>query len=89
MSLSERADTIKSGRGCIEAPILKRVCIQDFIEFKHQPEIYYNQINEKERQLKEDIVPTSYRASIEDDDLTTCIDAGWINASSINEITEA
>lgn len=50
--------------------------------------MYEKQIEEKSRQLKEDIIPTSYRASIEDDDLEIFLAAEWIETSSIDEITE-
>lgn len=49
---------------------------------------YEKQIEEKGRQLKEDIVPTSYRASKEDDDLKKFISAGWMEATSIVEISK-
>lgn len=44
--------------------------------------------NRRKRQLKAEIVPASYRASIEDEDLKTFIAAGWIEDISINEIKE-
>lgn len=43
---------------------------------------------EKARQLKEEIVPTSYRASIENEDLRTFIGTGWVEANFTDELTE-
>lgn len=73
---------------CLEAPRLKGVSTRQFIEFKRLRDLYEKQVEEKSRNLKEDIVPTSLRASIEDDDLNIFIAAGWIDAESIDTITE-
>lgn len=42
----------------------------------------------KSRQLDEDIVPTLYRSSIDNDDVENLIAAEWIEASSVDGITE-
>lgn len=73
---------------CVEAPRLKGVSIRQFIEFRRLRDLYEKQVLEKRRHIKEDIIPTFLRASIEDDDLRICIAAGWIDASSIEQITE-
>lgn len=67
---------------------MKRVSIKQFIEFKRLRNLYEKRVLEKARHLKEDIIPTSLRALIEDDDLIICIAAGWINATSLEKITE-
>lgn len=89
MTTPERRSTVKETViNCLEAPSLRGVSTRHFIEFKRLRLLYEKQIEEKSRQLKEEIVPTSYRASIEDDDLRTFITAGWIEANSIDELTE-
>lgn len=50
--------------------------------------VYEKRLEEKARILNEKILPTSYRASIEDKDLETLIAVDWIEASCIEEITE-
>lgn len=45
-------------------------------------------MEERSRQLKKDIIPTSSKASIEDDDLKIFIADERIEASSTNETTE-
>lgn len=54
---------------CIKTIRLKGIGTRSFIEFKRIFKLYEKQIEEKERQLKEETVPMSYRASIEKDDL--------------------
>lgn len=73
---------------CIEAPRLKGLSTGEFIEFKKLRDLYEKQIEEKSRHRKEEIFATSYKASIEDDDLEIFIAAGWIEASSVDEIAE-
>lgn len=45
-------------------------------------------MKEKSRNLKEEVVPTSYHASIVDEDLDTFIVAGWIEAKDLEDLTE-
>lgn len=70
------------------APRLERMGTQHFIEFKLLHNLYENQIEEKWRQLKEETVPISYKAFIEDGNLEICKAAQRIEASSIDEIPE-
>lgn len=72
---------------CVKAPRLKGVSTRRFIDFKRLRDLYEKQVAEKARHLNENIVNTSLRASIEDNDLHTIIAAGWIEAPSIDEIT--
>lgn len=86
----ERKSTIKETViRCVEAPRLKGVSTRNFIEFKRLRELYEKQIEEKGTQLQGDIIPTSYRACIEDVDLEIFLAAGWIKAPSIDQLTEA
>lgn len=90
MRFSDLADTVNEAAiSFIEAPRLEGVSIRNFTKSKQQRELHEKQINEKSRQLNWDIVATSYRARIVDDELTIFIAAGWINAASINRRTEA
>lgn len=50
--------------------------------------MYEKQIKEKAKQLREEIIPKSYKASIDNVSLGNYIGAEWIEASSIDEITE-
>lgn len=69
---------------CVEVPRLNRIGKSQFVEGKRLSEIYENQIEEKSKQLKGDLIPTSYKASIEDENLTTFVPAGWVECSSID-----
>lgn len=67
MSLPAESSTVKETMvTCIEAPRLKRISIKHSIDFKGNGEFYQERIIEKERQLREGIVFTSCRASMED-----------------------
>lgn len=57
---------------------MQGVSTSNFIEFKRLRKLYEKQIEEKGKQRKDKIIPTSYRASIEDDDLKTFIAAGLV-----------
>lgn len=73
---------------CLEALSLTGISTWHFIEFKCLREIYEKEIEEWEGQFKEDIVPTTYQASIEDENLKMFIYAGWFKATSIDEMSE-
>lgn len=73
---------------CLRAPSLRGTSRRHFKEFKRLQELYEEYIEETARQLKEEIVPASYRASKEDKDLKTFIAAGWIEANSKHETSE-
>lgn len=45
-------------------------------------------MEENEKIFKDEIVPTSYRATLEDDVLEKLIGAGWFEANWIEETTE-
>lgn len=72
----------------VEAPRLRGISTRHFIEFKRLRTLCEKQIEEKSRQLKEEIVPTSYRASIQVEDRKTFIAAGCIEANSIDKLSE-
>lgn len=74
---------------CIEAPRLKGISTRHFIEFKRLRDLYEKRLKEKEWKLKEKKKVTSYRASIEDEDLRSFIAAGWVECSSLEELTES
>lgn len=57
-----------------------------FIEFKRLSKLYWKQHKEKGKHLKGEIILTSYRAYIKDDDLKIFIAAGWVDYSSIDEL---
>lgn len=73
---------------CLEAPGLHGVSTRRSIEFKRLRDLYEKWIEEKSNHLSEENVPTSLRASKEDDDLVIFIAAEWIDAASINAIIE-
>lgn len=68
-SSNEKATAKEMVIKCIEELRLKGVVTRHFTEFKRLQDLYGKQIEEKGRQLKEETVPTSYKASIEDEDL--------------------
>lgn len=72
----------------LEAPSVRGISTKHFIEFKRLRELYKSQVEEKSRQLNKEIVPTSYRALMKDEDLKTFFAAAWIEANSIEEISE-
>lgn len=72
---------------CVEAPSLKKVSIRQCVEFKRLAALCEKPVDEKVKQLKEAMISTSVRASIEHDDLHIIIVAGWIYAALPNQIT--
>lgn len=73
---------------CREAPRLRGNSTKQFIAPKRLLRLYEKQIEEKSRHLKEDIIPTSYRTCIKEDDFRTIFAAGWIETNSIEKLTE-
>lgn len=73
----------------IEASKLRVVSRTHFIVPKELRELYEKQLKEKARHPKYEIIPISYRASIEIDDLRIFIAAGWIDCACIDELTES
>lgn len=73
---------------CVEAPRLNEIATSQFIESKCLRTLYKKQVREKSKQLKENPIHTSYRASIEDGDLMIVVAAGWVDSASIDELTE-
>lgn len=61
---------------------------RQLIGSKRLRDLNEKQMEEKSKHFKEDIVPTSLRASIEDDDSEISIVPGWTDAPSIDEISE-
>lgn len=72
----------------LEAPRLRGVSTQHFTTFLKERELYEKQLEEKNKDPGFKVSPTSYRASIDDEDLKIFITANWISASSVDEITE-
>lgn len=72
----------------VEAPRLRGVSTNHFIDFKKRREIYEMQIVEKNTDPATNIPLVSYKVSIENADLRLFIAAGWIQAPSIENITE-
>lgn len=55
-----------------------------FIDFQILCELHEKEIEEKGRQLTENIIPISYRASIEDEKQNMFLSAGWIKAQPLD-----
>lgn len=85
---NKNATVEETALNCIGTLILKGDATHHFIELKQLLEVYEKQIEKKRRQLRKTIVPTSFKASIENGDLEIFIAAEWIEAYSINEVTE-
>lgn len=73
---------------CLEDPSVISRSTSHFREFKSLHKLYEKQIEEKAQQWKEEVVPTFYTASIEDEDLKTFQAAEWVEANFIDKITE-
>lgn len=74
---------------CNEATRSRDVSRRHSIEFRRLRKSYEKQLKEKARHLKEEIISTSYRASIADEDLMVFIAAGRVYCSCIDELTES
>lgn len=74
---------------CVEAPNLKGVSTQHFIEFNRRRDLYEKQLKEKDVYFGERRDATSYKASIENEDLKVFFAAGWIEGFLIIELTES
>lgn len=72
----------------IQAPGFQAVSIKRVVNFKIHHEFYKKHIKRKNRELNSNVHIVSYKASIVDADLHLFIGAGWIEASSIENITE-
>lgn len=68
--------------------MLNGVSVEDFIEIERTRYLYEKQLDNGNRQSNDMIVATSYRASIQDDNMRIFISAGWIPIFSLREITE-
>lgn len=89
MGLIERNSTVRETViNCVEAPRLRVIFTTHFIAFKRLPELYKKGIEENSRHLKEDIIRTSYRASIKEDNLKTSTAPGSIEADYIDELSK-
>lgn len=85
----EDVGTIRQTIICnIEAQRLEGVSARNIIEFKKWRELYEEQTSEKSQGPDTKIVPTFMKASFDDADLRIFPAGGWINAGSIQEITE-
>lgn len=73
---------------CLEVTRLRGISTCQFIEFKRLRELYEKQVAKKSKQLKEYLIPTSYRASIEDDGLRIFVAARRVEWPSIDELTQ-
>lgn len=58
------------------------------IGFKRLGQIYETQVQERNKKPNAQIVPISTKQAIDDKDLQICITAGWVSATSIEDITE-
>lgn len=89
VNLSNKTDTIRETViSSVETLRLKGVSIQQFINFKKPRDLYEKQIEESSRYLKEEVIATSLRVSMENENLKIFIAAGWIEAPSLDEVTE-
>lgn len=85
MIFPRRVDTVKQTViTCMEAQRLKGRAASQFIEFNRWRDFYEKQLSEQCNQTSKTNSPTSYKASIEDDDLGVFINAVWIKAASEN-----
>lgn len=72
----------------LEAPRLQGINMKDFVSFKEKREIYERKVNEKCREQKIKIVPTSYRNSIDKSLLETFVIAKWVPEATVDSIAE-
>lgn len=79
------ATVLETVISCVEASRLI-VTIKRFIKFKRLRDLCEKQLLEKARRLKEEFVPISLRALIDNNDFSESI-ADWINATLLIEIT--
>lgn len=71
MNAQDEASTVKETViSCIGAPRLKGVSTSHLTAFKRLKELYEEQLGETGRQLKENVIPTSFCAPIEYDNLS-------------------
>lgn len=63
------------------------VAISHFTKFKRFRDVYEKQIENKNTHLREDNVLTSYKTSVQIDDLENSIAVGWMKDLSTDKIT--
>ena len=72
----------------IEAPRLKDIGTESFVEFKRRREIYERQIAEKNTEHGVNVPLTSYRSTITEPVLEMMVMAKWVSATDVASITE-
>ena len=72
----------------LEATRFTGAAINHFTAFQKKLVLYENQVNENNGEPGVKIIPTSYRASINDCYLRMCLTAHWIKAESLQDIIE-
>ena len=72
----------------LEAPRLTGINTQAFVEFKQNRAIYERRVQEKNNQEGVEVPLNSYRSGVEEQILALMLRAKWIEAESIQFITE-
>lgn len=72
----------------IKASRQKGISTDHLIEFKCLRELYEKELEQKKIHVEDEIKETSYRASIENEDLNIFTAAGWMECSSTDKLTE-
>lgn len=72
----------------VEAPKLNGISFSQLTDCKRLRNLYEKQIEKIYKQLKENLIPIWYSASIEDDVLRISTASGWGDSSSIDELAE-
>ena len=72
----------------LEAPRLTGITTEAFVKFKQNRAIYERRVQEKNNQDGVEVQLTSYRSSVEEPILALMLRAKWIEADSIEFITE-
>lgn len=72
----------------LEAPRLQGISTKHFTNFQKKRDLYKKKVAEKNRDPEISIIPTSFRASLNDSYLRIFLTAHWIQAETIDEITE-
>lgn len=72
----------------IEAPRLEDINVRDFVAFKESRAIYERRISEKKEDATVQIPLTTYRNSIDESVLELFVIANWVDAPSVDRISE-
>lgn len=71
----------------LEAPRLTDIKTEDFVKFKERS-IYRRRGLDKNKEYNDDVPLTNYRDSTDDSILELFLIASWVDASSVDTITE-